>query len=160
MRKVKHNNYPATRKSTSKFWTPEKLDEARGLASQGKTLRETAALLGVHFANLSYQARRNGIKFKGSQYGRRKDPTNRFFQARWKAGYSVWEASEKIGIEVSTLQKWERGEHLPKDLFLRDCAAEVYGCDPQELVTDKEIMERNHARSKNAIAARWAKREA
>lgn len=46
-------------------WTPALLDEVRGYARAGYTMRQTSAALGLHLTSLVTQASRQKIKFNG-----------------------------------------------------------------------------------------------
>lgn len=144
--------------STSKFWTRERIAKLRDMAADGMTKREAADYFGLPYQNIHYQTRVNRIEFRGSELTRRKDPSNPFFRARWASGYTVEEAAEKIGISDDTLRGWERGDSLPRDAFTRDCAAEVYGVDPQSLCTDEELEARDR-KSRIKAAETWNKRK-
>ena len=56
---------------------------------------------------------------------------------RLKAGLSTSEAAEQIGVSLSTLHTWERGDSVPVASRLRHIAA-AYDVEIPDLLTDPE----------------------
>lgn len=63
------------------------------------------------------------------------NPRRPTFLKAWRKhrGYSLERAGEEIGVDHSTLSKMERGK-IPYNQQLLEKAAEVYGCEPSDLL--------------------------
>jgi len=50
-------------------------------------------------------------------------------EARIRLGLTQEEAARRLGVSVSTLSRWERGEHLPRSRPILERIREVLGVD-------------------------------
>lgn len=145
-----------TRGPAPTVWTPDMVSEVRTLAEQGLTCKAIAARIGSTYYAVAHTAQKHKIRFHGQFHPGAQHPENQFYQARVAKGLDIFDASEKIGVCEDTIRRWERGMNLPMTMFIRDCAAEVYGVDPQELVTDEEMIARDNAWQARRVRSRLA----
>src|SRR5437660_608108 len=61
-------------------------------------------------------------------------------QARHKKHWTLEEASERIGVDVNTLHKWEKGKATPRAYNIQRLC-EVYGCSAEALGLEGEMQQ-------------------
>ncbi|HZO72732.1 MAG TPA: helix-turn-helix transcriptional regulator [Ktedonobacteraceae bacterium] len=64
----------------------------------------------------------------------------RLSQARHKKHWTLEEASERVGVDVNTLHKWEKGKAIPRAYNLQRLC-EVYGCSAEALGLEVEMQQ-------------------
>lgn len=66
---------------------------------------------------------------------------NRFAELRIKAGFSQETAAKEIGVERSTIAKWETGQAMPRGRVL-PVVAKTYKCTIDDLYVPNAVTEK------------------
>jgi DNA-binding XRE family transcriptional regulator len=117
--------------------TREQRAEALALLKAGERPGDVAARYGVSRQAMSQFRRRAGLAERVARVApprpvavpsKALDWQRLLIEARGAAGYTLVEAAYRVGVEPTTLSRWERGEHLPLIENLR-AALNAYGWD-------------------------------
>jgi len=58
-------------------------------------------------------------------------------ELRFRRGWTPKDLAGQIGVSVRTVQRWERGSHLPR-LETMELLCRALGCSPADLLGDEE----------------------
>ena len=62
--------------------------------------------------------------------------------ARKNAGLTQLDAAKKIGVNVRTLRKWEKGISHPPKFFVSRKMCALYGISESDITTEEEVMKK------------------
>lgn len=63
--------------------------------------------------------------------------------ARKNAGLTQLDAAKKIGVNVRTLRKWEKGMSYPPKYFVERKICALYGVSESDIITKEEHQSEN-----------------
>jgi transcriptional regulator with XRE-family HTH domain len=58
-------------------------------------------------------------------------------ELRFRRGWTPKDLARQIGVSVRTVQRWERGSHLPR-LDTMELLCQALGCSPADLLGDED----------------------
>jgi len=64
--------------------------------------------------------------------------TNNISEFREKAGISRAELARRSGVPLRTLEAWDSGQNIPRDVYQLYKVAKVLNCSIEDLITDSE----------------------
>lgn len=62
--------------------------------------------------------------------------------ARKNVGLTQLDAAKKIGVNVRTLRKWEKGISYPPKYFVERKISPLYGISESDIITEEEVMKK------------------